>query len=209
MKPKILVILGTTRAHRSGDKVAHWFLEVARERSAEADFELVDLADWNLAYYDNPLPPAFAHLDGRTQEWSDLVASADGYVIITPEYNHGYSAVLKNHLDVVYHPWNRKPVGFVSYGGAGGGYRAVEQLREVAVELQMVPIREQVGIPFIWAAFDDNGTLRAAEQLKQFADNLLNDLLWWAQALKTPREKGRAPEPVDEEGSPEEVVAAS
>jgi NAD(P)H-dependent FMN reductase len=191
MPTRILVILGSTRPNRNGDKVAAWFMDVAQQR-AEAEFQLVDLADWNLPYYDSPVPPAFAQPEGRVKKWADLVDSADGFVIVTPEYNHGYPAVLKSHLDAIYRPWNRKPVGFVSYGSAGAGYRAVEQLRQVAVELQMVPIREQIGVPLVWTAFDEEGRLKGAETLRPFTDRLLDDLLWWAAVLKPARETAPA-----------------
>ena len=85
--------------------------------------------------------------------------TADGFIIVTPEYNHGYSAVLKNAIDYVYDGWNKKPVAFVSYGGPAGGSRAIEQLRQVAIELQMHPVREQVTIPYIWSALSDSGEL--------------------------------------------------
>ena len=191
MKTRVLVILGSTRPGRNGDKVADWFMEVAEQRP-DAEFELVDLRDWNLPYYDSPVPPAFAQPEGKVKEWADLVDSGNGFVIVTPEYNHGYPAVLKSHLDAIYKPWNRKPVAFVSYGSAGAGYRATEQLRQVAVELQMVPIREQVGIPLVWAAFDDDGKLKDAESRRPFTDRLLDDLLWWAAALKQAREQQQA-----------------
>lgn len=183
---RILVILGSTRPNRNGEKVARWFMEVAAERR-EAEFHLVDLRDWNLPYMDSPVPPAFATPEGKVAAWAELVASADGFVIVTPEYNHGYPAVLKTHLDAVYQPWNRKPVGFVSYGSAGGGRIAVEQLRQVAIELQMAPIREQVALPLVWTLFDENGSHRNPEAVRPFAHRLIDDLLWWAAALTTAR----------------------
>jgi NAD(P)H-dependent FMN reductase len=188
MPLRILVILGSTRESRNGDKVARWFLDVAQEHGADAEFELIDLRDWQLPYYDSPLPPAFATPEGRVKEWSDLVASGDGYVFVTPEYNHGYPAVLKTHLDAVYVPWNRKPMGIVSYGAAGGGYRAAEQLRQVAVELQMAAIREQVGLPLVWTLFDDAGRLKTADVVRPYAERFVDDLLWWARALRSARE---------------------
>jgi NAD(P)H-dependent FMN reductase len=189
MPPRILVILGSTRPNRNGEKVAGWFMGVAGARD-DAEYQLVDLRDWDLPYYDSPVPPAFARPEGRVAEWAALVDSADGFVIVTPEYNHGYPAALKSHLDAVYQPWNRKPVAFVSYGAAGAGYRAVEQLRQVAVELQMAPIREQFGIPLVWTAFDEGGALRDGDALRGFAGRLLDDLLWWAVALRRARTAG-------------------
>lgn len=182
MKPRILVILGSTRDGRVGEQVARWLMRKLEDRP-EADFELVDLRDYPLPIYAGPSGDG---PDPAVRRWVDKVAAADGYVVVTPEYNHGYPAPLKGALDHAYREWNRKPVAFVSYGGHAAGYRAVEQLRLVAVELQMVPIREQVGIQSPWAAFDRDGELPrpgADEAVRQMID----DLLWWARALRRAR----------------------
>jgi len=172
MKPTILVILGSTREGRIGEKVARWLMGRLEART-DADFELVDLRDY-----------ALLDIDG--QRWTEKVAAADGYIVVTPEYNHGYPAPLKAALDAAYREWNRKPIAFVSYGGHAAGYRAVEQLRLVAVELQMVPIREQLGIQAPWAAFDADGSL-TQPGAEEAVERLLNDLLWWARALRQAR----------------------
>jgi len=112
-------------------------------------------------------------------------------VLVTPEDNHGYPAALKNALDHVFHPWRRKPVSFVGYGGPGGGVRAVEQLRQVVVELEMVPLRHQVAIPRAYMAFDDRGDLRDAWHAAD-AERLLDELAWWAGVLRTARTEGQA-----------------
>jgi NAD(P)H-dependent FMN reductase len=107
-------------------------------------------------------------------------------VLLTPEYNHGPPAVLKNALDHVYEEWRRKPVGFVSWGGPGGGVRAVEQLRQIAVELQMAPMRQQVAIPNVYASLDDRG--RPADPRHEVdAHSVLDELLWWSAALTAAR----------------------
>lgn len=182
MKPRILVILGSTREGRIGEKVARWLMRKLENRT-EADFELVDLLEYRLPIYEGPSGDAPSPLVRR---WADTVDAADGYIVVTAEYNHGYPAPLKSALDHAYAEWRRKPVAFVSYGGHAAGYRAVEQLRQVAVELQMVPIREQVGIQSPWAAFDEDGELTrpgAEDAVRQMVD----DLLWWARALKHAR----------------------
>jgi NAD(P)H-dependent FMN reductase len=187
MKPRILVILGSTREGRIGDKVARWVMRKLDART-ELEFELVDLRDYPLPVYDGPSGDRPKPVVRR---WVDKVAAADGYIIVTPEYNHGYPAALKSALDHAYREWNRKPIAFVSYGGHAAGYRSVEQLRQVAVELQLVPIREQVGIQAPWAAFDEDGELTrpgAEEALRQMVD----DLLWWARALQQARAADRA-----------------
>ena len=107
-------------------------------------------------------------------------------MFVTPEYNHGYPAVLKNALDHLYREWGHKPAAVASYGASSGGYRAVEQLRQVFVELRMVPVREQVGVPTVWEAFDAEGHIRD-EGLSRAADAMLNELVWWATTLKPTR----------------------
>jgi NAD(P)H-dependent FMN reductase len=176
--PRILVILGSTREGRIGENVTRWLMRQLHGWP-EADFELADLRDYPLPIYEGPAPD---RRDAAVRRWADKVAAADGYIVVTPEYNHGYPAALKSALDHAYQEWNRKPVAFVNYGGHAAGYRAVEQLRLVAVELQMVPIREQVAIQSPWAAFDAQGELSrsgAEEAVKRMVD----DLLWWARAL--------------------------
>jgi NAD(P)H-dependent FMN reductase len=182
MKPRILVILGSTREGRIGEKVARWLLRKLDART-EADFELVDLRDHSLPIYEGPSGdrPSLA-----VQRWKEKVAAGDGYIVVTPEYNHGYPAGLKSALDHAYAEWNRKPVAFVSYGGHAAGYRSVEQLRLVAVELQMVPIREQVGIQAPWAAFDADGELTRSGP-EEAVGRMVDDLLWWARALRQAR----------------------
>jgi NAD(P)H-dependent FMN reductase len=113
--------------------------------------------------------------------WAETVEAADGFVLITPEYNHGYPAALKNALDLVYAEWGRKPVAFVSYGGPAGGVRAVQQLREVVIELDLVPLRRQVAIPRVHTALREDGP--DDPRHASAAERLLDDLAWWARAL--------------------------
>lgn len=185
MRPQIPVILGSTRQGRAGDSVSKWVMDELTGRG-DADFLLTDLRDYPLPFFNHPIPPASHQYAPEAASWAAAVGAGDGYLIITPEYNHGYPAVLKNALDHVYREWNRKPIAFVSYGAGGGGQRAVEQLRSVAVELQMVPIREQLAIPFPWMAFDESGNIRqqgAGKGIQRLAD----ELLWWTQALSAAR----------------------
>ena len=133
--PHIQVILGSTRNGRLGDRVAAWFMGHASVRR-DLTAELVDLRDWPLPFFDEPTPPIRGGYANPAQRaWAAKVEAADGYVFVSPEYNHGYTAVLKNALDHLYAEWTYKPAGFVGYGGLGGGIRAVEQLRQVVVEL--------------------------------------------------------------------------
>ena len=179
--PNIHVILGSTRQGRSGERVARWFMAHARARS-DLDVELVDLRDWPLPFFDQQMPPMMGgYSDEAQQRWAEQVARADGYVLVTPEYNHGYPAVLKNALDHLFSEWNGKPVAFVGYGGPGGGLRAVEQLRQVVVELEMVPMRQQVAIAGVYAAFDQDG--RLAKHYDRQAGAVLDELAGWTTRL--------------------------
>ncbi|MGH9175480.1 MAG: NADPH-dependent FMN reductase [Vicinamibacterales bacterium] len=183
--PQILTILGSTREGRFGETVAGWFNQIAAARE-DIEARPVDLRDYDLPFFDAARSPSSGVIAEEAREWADLVGGADGYVIITPEYNRGYPAVLKNALDHLYAEWNNKPVGFVSYGGSAGGSRSVEQLRLVAIELQMAPIREGVVIPMARANFNEQGQPTNAA-LNDRANSMLNQLAWWARTLKTAR----------------------
>jgi NAD(P)H-dependent FMN reductase len=181
--PMIQVILGSTRRGRSGEKVARWFMTHAGSRT-DLDVELVDLRDWPLPFFDQQMPPMMGgYSDAEQQRWAQQIARADGYVLITPEYNHGYPAVLKNALDHLFAEWNGKPVGFVGYGGPGGGLRAVEQLRQVVVELEMVPMRQQVSIANVYATFDQDGRLADSHGHDRQAVAVLDELARWSTRL--------------------------
>jgi NAD(P)H-dependent FMN reductase len=153
--------------------------------------ELLDLASFRLPFLTKSTPPMSPDSrDDAASAWAAKIASADGYVLVVPEHNHGYPASLKNALDHLFWEWNRKPVGFVSYGGLGGGLRAVEQLRQVAVELDMVPVRRQVAIHRVWEAIKDNGQLHDPRNAE--AELLLDDIAWWARTLRAGRDSATA-----------------
>ena len=140
---KIAILTGSTRPGRNNEAVAKWVLDQAKSRS-DAEFEIVDIKDYNLPLLDEPVPPSLhQYTKDHTQKWAQKISQFDGFVIVTPEYNHGTSAALKNALDFLYAEWNNKAVGFVSYGSVGGA-RAVESLRLVAGELQMADVRTAV-----------------------------------------------------------------
>lgn len=192
-KLSIKIILGSTRQGRFGDKPARWIYEITRGRE-EMNAELLDLRDYPLPFFNEPASPSSAkepYTNPVVVEWTKKIAEADGFIIATAEYNHGYPAVLKNALDYVYKEWNNKPVAFVGWGGVAGGARSIGQLRQVAIELQMAPIRNSVNIPFSWTLVDSNGNLKpgALDIHKNGAENMLNQLIWWAKALKNAREQ--------------------
>lgn len=144
----IHIIIGSTRQGRFGDKPAYYLLnEINKLPGIHA--EIIDLRDWELPFFDEPKSPAMHHGDYSNPvaaKWAAKVDEADAYIIVAPEYNHGYTAVLKNALDWVYHEWNNKPVGFVGYGNTGGA-RSIEQLRQVVIELGMLPIKNSIHVP--------------------------------------------------------------
>src|SRR5262245_14690982 len=186
---KIGIILGSTRPNRNGEQVARWVLDIASQRT-DAEFELVDLLDYPLPHLDEPLPPSlgqYAH--DHTKAWAAKVASCDGYVMVTPEYNHSTSGVLKNAIDYLYAEWHNKGVGFVSYGSAGGA-RAAEHLRLIVAELQMADVRQQVALS-LFTEFENFSAFKPSEFSVQALNNLLDQVIAWSAAL----EPLRAPAP--------------
>jgi NAD(P)H-dependent FMN reductase len=187
---KLQVIIGSTRQNRFGEKPAQWIFEEAKKR-AGIQAELVDLRDYPLPFFDEPIPPGAMkgnYPNPEVSRWAKKVAEADGYIIVTPEYNHGYPAVLKNALDNIYGEWSRKPVGFVSYGSVSGA-RSVEQLRQVVIELEMAPIRNAVHVPPDMFRAVKAGTPDPFEPLKGSAEKFFDQLLWWGRALRAAREE--------------------
>ena len=187
----IKVIAGSTREGRFSDRAAAWIAGEIQKQNGVA-VEVLDLRDYEMPFFNEPISPAYKQAPFKNEavaRFTAKIAEGDAFVIVTPEYNHGTSGVLKNALDWVYQEWNNKPVAFVSYGSAGGA-RAVEQLRQNVVELQMAPIRAAVHIPgeqFFPVVF---GTADANEMLAKFTDaagEMTAQLIWWARALKTAR----------------------
>jgi NAD(P)H-dependent FMN reductase len=190
---EIQVILGTVREGRQGEKVANWVYQVA-SRDERIQAELLDLKDYPLPFYSERLPPSV--LQGNyssevAKRWVAKIAPADGYIFVSPEYNHGYSAVLKNALDYAYYEWNNKVAAVVSYsGGSIAGARGVEQLRLVAIELQMAPIREAVHIAGVRQQFDEEGKPKDPMYSLR-VERMLDQLVWWAEVLKEGRARAR------------------
>jgi len=178
---RIGIILGSTRPNRNGEQVARWVLEIASRRE-DAEFELVDLRDYPLPHLDEPMPPSLGQYQNEhTKQWADTIASFDGFVIVTPEYNHGTSGVLKNALDFLYAEWNNKAVGFVSYGAVGGA-RAVEHLRLVAGELQMADVRQQVALSLI-TEFENYSVFNPGDYNLPALHTMLDQIVAWSNAL--------------------------
>jgi NAD(P)H-dependent FMN reductase len=184
---RIGVILGSTRPGRRGEQVAKWVLEVAGNRS-DADFELIDLADYPLPHLDEPLPPSMGqYQNAHTQEWAVTIGRFDGFIFVTPEYNHSTSGVLKNAIDYLYAEWNNKAMGVVSYGVVGGA-RAAEHLRLIAGELQMADVRTNVALS-MFTDFRDFTDLAPADYQGQALNTLFDQVLAWSRALAPLRQE--------------------
>ncbi len=195
-KLRIGVIIGSTRDARFADKPAEWFLAKASARE-DMSFEKLDLRDFDLPFF-NEMASNFwmPSKDPRAVRWQETLAGFDGFVVVTPEYNHSIPGVLKNALDQAYREWMRKPMGFVGYGGTGAA-RAIEHLRAIAVELQMVPLRNAVhigGSEFRKVhPMGENGPMEAiAHAIEPAADAMLDELAWWARVTRAGRREDEA-----------------
>jgi NAD(P)H-dependent FMN reductase len=178
---KIGIILGSTRPGRRGEQVARWVTAVAARRD-DATFDLIDLIDYPLPHLDEPLPPSMGQYQNpHTQRWAATIDQYDGFIIVTPEYNHSTSGVLKNAIDYLYAEWNNKAVGFVSYG-AVGGTRAAEHLRLISGELQMADVRTQVALS-MFTDFVNFAELAPSDYQAQALDRLINEVIAWSNAL--------------------------
>jgi NAD(P)H-dependent FMN reductase len=185
---RIGIIIGSTRPGRVGDQVARWVLEHAAPRD-DAEFELVDLVDYALPHLDEAIPAsAGKYANEHTRAWAQKVASFDGFVFVTPEYNHSTSGALKNAIDFVYGEWNNKAAGLVSYGAAASGARAAEHLRLVLGELQIADVRQQVAFSLM-TDFENFSVLAPAGNQAAHLETMLNQLVSWAGALRTVREQ--------------------
>ena len=182
---KIGIILGSTRPGRKGDQVAKWVLEQAESR--DASYELVDLADFNLPHLDEAITASQGKYENEhTKAWAAAIAQYDGFVFVTPEYNHSTSGALKNAIDFIYAEWNNKAAGFVSYGVAGGT-RAVEHLRLIVGELQIADVRQQVAVSLL-TDFEGYTTLKPLPHLEPGLATMFGQVESWAGALRSVRE---------------------
>lgn len=185
---KIGIVVGSTRPNRVGASVAQWVHENAAKRG-DAEYELVDLADYNLPLLDEPFPPSFGQpfANKHTKAWAEKVDSLDAFVFVTPEYNHSTSGALKNAFDYLYYQWHNKAAGFVSYGSTSG-VRAVEHLRQIVAELHLADVRAQVS----FSLFEDFEEFTRFAPRDLHADSLtamLDQLVGWGEAMKGYRGK--------------------
>lgn len=192
---RIGIILGSTRPNRNGPQVAQWVLDTASRRG-DAEFELIDLRDHPLPHLDEPVAPMFGpSVHEHTRAWAERIAPLDGFVIVTPEYNHSAPGVLKNAIDPLYAQWADKAVGFVSYG-AGGGVRAVEHLRLVCSALRMADVSHQVTISVL-TDFENYTTFTPGDHHTTALHTLLDQVIAWSAAFAPLRRASAEPTLVD------------
>lgn len=179
------IILGSTRPGRNGEAVAKWVLENAVKHRG-AKFELVDLLDYKLPLFDEPMPPAMQQYQHEhTKKWSAKINSLDAFIFVTPEYNHSTSGALKNAIDFLVKEWANKAAGFVGYGSSFG-VRAVEHLRQIMGELRVADVRTQVGLS-IYTDFENFRTFKPGPQHEANMKAMINEVIAWGTALKTVR----------------------
>lgn len=184
---KFAIIIGSTRPGRVGEAVARWVYELAKKRK-DAQFELVDIEDFHLPLLDEPVPPSMGkYSKEHTKKWAARIASFDGYIFVTPEYNHGISGALKNAIDFLYAEWNNKAAGFVGYCSAGGA-RAVEHLRLVMAEVQVATVRNQVMLS-LHDDFENYSVFKPREFHEKTLGQVFDQVVAWGGALQALREK--------------------
>ena len=189
---KVGMIVGSTRPNRFADTPARWLVEGASARS-DLQLTVLDLRDFEMPFLKEPVPPSFtggAFSQPEAETWRRRIGEFDAFVAIVAEYNHGPTAVLKNAFDSAFVEWQRKPIGFVGYGGVGAA-RAIETLRGVVIELQMAPIRHEVNIamePFL-GILQKGRSLNDYDYLVQSREAMFDHLVWWGEALKAARQR--------------------
>lgn len=176
------IIVGSTRPGRNSEAVAKWVYEIAKQRD-DAQFEVIDIADYKLPLLDEAMPPAMQQYQNEhTKTWAAKIASMDAFVFVTPEYNHAPTGALKNAIDYIYTEWNNKSAGFVGFGSAGG-VRAVEQLRQIMAELQIADVRAQVSLS-LFTDFENFSVFKPAPHHTDSVNAMLNQVVAWGGALK-------------------------
>lgn len=184
---KIKVITSTTREGRKGVAVANWITSMATQTN-NFHVELLDLAQIHLPFMDEPNHPRLLQYQhDHTKRWSETISSADAFIIVLAEYNFGFPAPIKNAIDYLYNEWMNKPVAFVSYGGISGGLRSTQMLKQVVTSLHMMPIVDQVNLPFFAKRINEHGTFIPDETITKSAVVMLKELERWSDTLKTMR----------------------
>ena len=173
----------------SSPSVAAWVAERAREHGG-FDVQVTDLAELNLPLLDEPNHPRLRqYTKQHTKDWSALVDASDAFIFVTPEYNYGFNAALKNAIDYLFHEWNNKPAGIVSYGGIAAGTRATQMLKQVLTALKIMPVPEAVNIPFVAQHLDEDKRFKSTELIDASATAMLDELLKWTESLESLRHR--------------------
>jgi NAD(P)H-dependent FMN reductase len=179
---KIAIIIGSTRPGRNGEQVAKWAFELAKKH-VDAEFEIVDIKDFELPLLDEAMPPMMGqYSQPHTKKWAAKIASFDGFVFVTPEYDHGIPGALKNAIDYLFNEWNNKAAGFIGYGSAGGS-RAIESLRLVMGEVKVADVRTAVLLS-LFQDFENFSVFKPGPQHEKYLNEMLDQLGGWATALK-------------------------
>lgn len=183
------IIMGSTRPGRKAEAVARWVHGIASKRS-DANYELIDIAEFNLPLLDEPVPPSMhQYSKPHTKTWAAKIAPLDAFVFVTPEYNHGISGALKNAIDFLFAEWNNKAAGFVGYGSAGGA-RAIESLRLVMGEIKVADVRQSVLLS-LFTDFENMTTFKPAAMHEKTVNTMLDEVVAWGTALKGVREQAK------------------
>jgi NAD(P)H-dependent FMN reductase len=183
------IIIASTRPGRKGPWSGSWIYEVAKKQEG-FNVELLDLAKINLPFLDeanHPMRQKYEHQ--HTKDWSAKIAAADAFIFVTPEYNAGLPAALKNAIDFLYNEWNYKPVAFVSYGAVSAGTRSVQMLKQVVTTLNMMPLAQGVNVPFFTKFIDNQNRFIPDDATVKFADTMCSERLKWTEGLKAIRDK--------------------
>lgn len=182
----VRIIIGSTRPGRAGAAVGSWIEAIARQHAAAAgdmDVAVTDLLELDLPFFDEGTPPIFGrYAQPHTKAWAEVVDGSDGFIFLAPEYNHSYSAVLKNALDFVYREWHHKPAAFVAYGGHAGGTRATEHLRSVLGELRIYDLGEMVLVPHYWDYLKD-GVFAPPANVNESAEAMVKQVMHWTRVM--------------------------
>lgn len=185
--PTLMIVIASTRPGRVGLSVAQWFEQRAQEHGA-FQLDVADLLELDLPFLDEPNHPRLReYTKQHTRDWSARVDAADAFAFVTPEYNYGLPATLKNAIDYLHHEWGYKPAGFVSYGGVSAGTRSVQMLKQVVTTLKMFAVSEAVSIPFVANFLDDEQRVKPNETMEQAADAMLSELRRVSDALRVLR----------------------
>jgi len=186
---RLKIIIASTRPGRKGPAVADWIINIAKHHKAFTT-DVLDLKVINLPFHDEPeLPVLQKYKHAHTKRWSRIIDEADAFILVNPEYNHGYSAPLKNALDYLFKEWNYKPVAFVSYGSVAGGTRAAQMLIQVVTALKMMPLTESVHIANFENYLTKKGKFKPEKTASVSAAKMLSELQVWAEGLKALRHK--------------------